>query len=187
MNTLFPPRKKRNTFTIDTKGNRWVWNCGWYIVDKHGEPLKTRQRPARKFYTFYSQHCSNKCVMTETKQRPDSRQQPMGRAEFERVVTLLDPSDKAQREILHGMDKPGQYWRRHVFRELMHHSLFGSCYMLASDGCHAIVEVLGEHKKVCFENLSEPIGVPLPKREKKAPAKKKAVKKAPAKKAPAKK
>ena len=62
------------------------------------------------------------------------------------------------------MDKPGRAWRRHVHRDLMHHDQFGSCYLLASDGCHAVIEVLGEHKYVCFENLSEPIGVPLPPR-----------------------
>ena len=117
------------TFTIDNKGNRWMWSCGWWHVNKHGERINQRR--------------------------------PLGHLEFRRNVTLLNPAIRKDREVLHGMDKPGQPWRRHLDRELMHHDLFGSCYMLASDGCHAVVEVLGEHKYVCFENLSEPIGVPL--------------------------
>ena len=129
---------KVKTFTIDTKGNRWTWNCGWWLVDKNGKPKRTQRKP-------------------------------LGHVEFARNITILDPSDKKQREVLHGMDKPGRFWRRRVNRELMHHDLFGSCYVLASDGCHAVIEVLGEHKYVCFENLSEPIGVPLAPRAKATP------------------
>lgn len=122
------------TYTIDSKGNRWVWNCGWYIVDKNGVSKRTQRKP-------------------------------LSHAEFKRCVTILNPGIKAQREVLHAMDRPGRAWRRFVDRDSWEHNEFGKVYLLASDGCHAVVETVdGEHVKVCFENLSEPKGVPLPPR-----------------------
>lgn len=89
---------------------------------------------------------------------------PLGHLAFRRAVTIANPAVKKDREVLHGMDKPGRFWRRHVTRHIMNHDQFGSVAVLATDGCHAVVEVLGEHKYVCFENLSEPAGIPLPPR-----------------------
>lgn len=90
---------------------------------------------------------------------------PLSHAIFRRNVKILDPKDKAQKEVLHAMDKPGRHWRRMITKELYSHELFGNCYLLASDGCHAIIETVdGDHEKVCFENLSEHIGVRPPPR-----------------------
>lgn len=158
--------KKQTALAIDTKGNRWKWNCGWYIVDENGEPLKTRQRKKKECWAFKElPNGSYRLILTL--ERPDIRQQPMSHAEFRRNITILDPTDKKQREVLHGMDRPGRAWRRYVHREVMDHELFGSVYLLASDGCHAVIETQdGAHEYVCFENLSEKVGVPLPPRGK---------------------
>jgi hypothetical protein len=124
---------RKTATTIDTKGNRWVWNCGWWHVDKHGKPL--------------------------------NQVRPLGHAQFRRAVTILKAGTPKAKEVLHGMDRPGRAWRRFVERDSWVHELFGSCYLLASDGCHAVIETLdGEHKYVCFENLSENTGIALPPR-----------------------
>lgn len=90
---------------------------------------------------------------------------PLTHAVFRKSIELLDPGIPKHREVLHGMDRPGRAWRRFLNKEIMTHDQFGSVYVLASDGCHAVVEIHdGTHKDVCVENLSEHVGVPLPTR-----------------------
>jgi hypothetical protein len=126
---------KAQTFTIDKDGRRWVWNCGWVMVDGKGR----RTQPNKK---------------------------PLGHATFRKHFPALDLGNKAQREVLHGMDKPGRMWRRCLNRTHWVHSEYGACYLLATDGCHAVIELpnSSEHKHVCFENLSEPVTITLPPR-----------------------
>jgi len=125
--------KHKTAFLIDSKGNRWKWNCGWWHVN--------------------------------TKGKAQNQTRALGHLEFKRNIKLLDPEDPKQREVLHGMDRPNRHWRRMTARELYVHDLFGNVYLLASDGCHAVVEtMLGEREYVCFENLTEYTGIALPKR-----------------------
>lgn len=162
-------KRKTTALAIDTRGNRWKWNCGWYIVDESGEPKRTRAKPIKKWAGLprLDNGIWKEPGFSGSKQRPDQRQQPLSHTQFRKAVKLLDPTDRKQREVLHGLDRPGRAWRRYVHREVMSHNLFGSVYLLASDGCHAIIETQdGDHEKVCFENLSEKIGVPLSPRSK---------------------
>jgi hypothetical protein len=88
-----------------------------------------------------------------------------GHLAFRKHIKLPKPKDKATREVLHGMDRPGRAWRRLLGGDLYTHSQFGNCYMLATDGCHAVIEtVVGDREYVCFENLTEYTGVALPPR-----------------------
>jgi hypothetical protein len=81
---------------------------------------------------------------------------PLGHLAFRRAVTLVNPRNPAHREVLHGLDRPGRYWRRFLDSSAYDHPLFGSVYLLASDGCHAVIAIHdGTHKYVCFENLTE--------------------------------
>ena len=165
---------RRRAFVIDAKGNRWVWNCGWFIVDKNGRPLPTRAKRRVRFIHYYEKPVTwaqgiAECSSSISKQRPDIRQQPMSHLEFRKNVTILKANTPKAKEVLHGMDKPGRAWRRFVDRDSWTHDLFGSCYLLATDGCHAVIETVdGDHEYVCFENLSENLGVPLPPRGAKA-------------------
>ena len=86
----------------------------------------------------------------------------MGHLEFRRAIQLLDPADRKSRPVLHAMDRPGRPWRRLIGRVVYEHQLFGNVILLATDGCHAVVETVdGEREKVCFENLTEYVGVPV--------------------------
>lgn len=157
-------KAKSLSLAIDTNGAFWTWNCGWYLVDKDGKPLRTRaKRPVDHYHLHRTE--DGREFLTTSRQRPDIRQQPLGHAEFRKAVKLVDPLVDTHREVLMGVDRPTREWRRVTSGQIWEHELFGHVKLLATDGCHAVVEdVDGMRIDVCFENLCEFKGVEMPHR-----------------------
>jgi hypothetical protein len=162
---------------LDTNGNYWKWNCGWYLVDKTGKPTKVRPtKPAWWWTTMRLEIQKNPEGVNEayldkldelfhtdeldkhrasSKQRPDSRQRPMGHLEFRSRVVILHKT--REKQIKFGKDRPGMQWRRIMDSPLYDHPIYGAVKLKATDGVKAVVECEygGETETVIFANLTE--------------------------------
>tara|TARA_R110000868_G_scaffold104308_2_gene287314 strand:+ start:5751 stop:6296 length:546 start_codon:yes stop_codon:yes gene_type:complete len=143
-----PKPLRRQGLAIAKNGSVWHWNNGWYVMER---------KKHSKTYTPKASQAS-----------------PLGHARFRSAVQLLIKSNREERQVLLGVEKPGQPWRRIVDGGLYEHFLYGNVRILATDGMHAVVEETdGMVLTVMFDNLTEQKPMPELKRTKEKTVEKK--------------
>jgi hypothetical protein len=150
-------KARDKVLVIDKGGNAWTWNCGWQMVGEDGQPKRCRERRAKNFMSGLGRRqredgtefiCMDDTVTS--RQRPDIRQQPMGHAEFKRVIIPAGPEDYARSSFRY--TRPWGQWRKG--NGPVAHDLFGNGVLLLTDGLHAVVEFEDQIKReVILENL----------------------------------
>jgi hypothetical protein len=148
---------------IDKAGNAWTWGCGWYMVGEDGQPKRCRERKAKRYVSRWRKvndmdetfkpwrHAGWHFEPSSyTKQRADIRQQPMGHAEFRRVIKPADASDYARTSFRY--TRPWGQWRKGSGP--VAHDLFGNGTLVLTDGLHAVVDFNdGVKREVVLGNL----------------------------------